>query len=139
VLFGLSVLVCASSTAAEERVFSNKTSVREIISPEERSFSLLLFSLKQRERERERKQNNALKVRIKEGKKTRRENPPSEYSSSLFSSCEYFLRRAKEQLLTLFLLGEKRRGRETTIKKIRCSRDREGYARTAPSPADWTR
>ena len=86
VLFGLSVLVCASSTAAEERVFSNKTSVREIISPEERSFSLLLFSLKQRERERERKQNDAL-ARIKEGEKTRRENPPSEYSS-LFSSSE---------------------------------------------------
>ena len=38
------------------------------------------------ERERERKQNNAL-ARIKEGEKTRRENPPSE-SSSLFSSSE---------------------------------------------------
>ena len=39
-------------------------------------FSSSLLSLKQRERERERKQNDAL-VRIKEGEKTRRENPPS--------------------------------------------------------------
>ena len=50
-------------------------------------FSSSLLSEAERERERERKQNNALKVRIKEGEKTRRENPPSEYSS-LFSSSE---------------------------------------------------
>ena len=49
-------------------------------------FSSSLLSGAERERERERKQNNAL-ARIKEGEKTRRENPPSEYSS-LFSSSE---------------------------------------------------
>jgi hypothetical protein len=50
------------------------------------SSSLLSGAERERERERERKQNDAL-ARIKEGEKTRRENPPSEYSS-LFSSSE---------------------------------------------------
>jgi hypothetical protein len=74
VLFGLSVLVCASSTAAEERVFSNITSVREIISPEERSFSLLLFSLKQREREREKAEQRSRENKRRKENETR--EPP---------------------------------------------------------------
>ena len=87
-LFDSFLVLCFAGelfTAAEERVFSNKTSVREIISPEERSFSLLLFSLEQREREREREKAEQRSRENKRRKENETREPP-EYSSSLFSS-----------------------------------------------------
>ena len=81
--------MCELSSQPQKREFFQiKRAQTRIISPEERRFSLLLFSLEQREREREREREKA-EQRSRENKR-RKENEtrdPPEYSSSLFS-CE---------------------------------------------------
>ena len=75
VLFGGLSCVCELSSQPQKREFFQIKRVHKInLARRKKFFSSSLLS--GAERERERKQNNTL-VRIKEGEKTRRENPPS--------------------------------------------------------------